>query len=136
WSVMVLVSEVERRARAELLSTRGGRAFVARMRRRLHQRQVAEAAMIQVIAGVVDVATSTGTRPGPILIDEVIDAFAVEARPFLDREAENARRLIKAVNDSGANNEAVVGRLLDGLERVVRNWDRVAQPIHVSVRAR
>lgn len=112
-------------------------------RRRAYRDTIKEAldrmptlAMLEVITRVVNIVTGDGARQGPILIDEVVDAFDVEARQFLDREAENVRRLIKAVNDSGVNNEGVVGRLLDGLERVVRNWNRVAQPINVSMRAR
>lgn len=117
---------------AELVERR--RAYRATVKEALDR--LPTAVMIQAITGIVDVATGTGTRQGPILIDEVIDDFEVEARLFLDREAENVRRLIKTVNDSGANNEAVVGRLLEGLERVIRNWDRVARPIHISMRAR
>jgi hypothetical protein len=94
------------------------------------------AALVRVVGSLVDVATAKGTRHGPILIDDVIDDYDAGVRSFLEREAENARRLIEAVRDSAAQGEAVVERLLDGLERVARNWTRVAGPIQVSMRAR
>lgn len=54
----------------------------------------------------------------------------------MDKEGENVRQLIKAVKGLSTKDEKVVGRLLEGLERVVRNWDRVTQAMQISMRAR
>jgi hypothetical protein len=91
--------------------------------------------MLQVITQVATTATDNGTRQAPLLIDEIIDIFEVEAGPFFDREADNARRLMAAVASSRSP-EAVVQRLLEGVERVVRNWVHVAKPIYLSMRPR
>jgi len=92
--------------------------------------------MIQVTKDVVEVATSSGTKPAPVLIDELIDSFEVGARPFLEREEDNAKQLIKATYDSAAGGDRVVRPLLDKLERVVRNWDTVAKPIKINMNVR
>ena len=94
------------------------------------------AKMIQVIKNVVDEATASGTKPAPMLVDELIDSFEAGVRPFLDREADNARRLVKTTHDSAAGGERVVKPLLDKLEQVVRNWDKVAKPIHINMNVR
>jgi hypothetical protein len=112
-------------------------------RRRVYRETIKDAldrlpsgTMVEVLSSVVESGTDTGARPGPILIDEVVDVFEIEARVFLDHEAENIRHLIGAVKDLSTKNDKVVGRLVDGLERVLRNWDRVTQPMQISMRGR
>jgi hypothetical protein len=92
--------------------------------------------LLDVVSGLIETALAGGTSPGSPLIDDVADMVEVEARPFFDREAENARRLIQPIIDSGGANEEVVDRLLTGLERVLRNWDRIARPLQKNMRAR
>jgi hypothetical protein len=94
------------------------------------------AKLILVIKEVVEAATAFGTEPAPMLVDELIDSFEAGVRPFLDREADNARTLIKTTHDSAAGGERVVKPLLDKLEQVVRNWDKVAKPIHINMNVR
>jgi hypothetical protein len=94
------------------------------------------AKMILVIKEVVEAATVFGTEPAPMLVDELIDSFEAGVRPFLDREADNARKLVKTTHDSAAGGERVVKPLLDKLEQVVRNWDKVAKPIHINMNVR
>ncbi len=93
------------------------------------------AKMIQVITNVVETATGFGTEPAPILIDELIDSFEVGVRPFLDKEADNVRELVKSTHALAGvklGGERVVKPLLDKLEQVVRNWDKVAKPIQMN----
>ncbi len=94
------------------------------------------ARMIQVITAVVASTTNSGSEHAPILIDELVDSFELGVRPFLDREADNARKLVKTTHDSAAGGERVVKPLLDKLEQVVRNWDKVAKPIHINMNVR
>lgn len=112
-------------------------------RRRYYKETIKEAMdrlptvkMIQVIEDIVEAATNSGTGPAPILIDELMDSFEVGVRPFLDREVENARKLVKTAHDSAAGGERVVKPLLDKLEQVVRNWDKVAKPIQMNMNVR
>lgn len=94
------------------------------------------AKMIQLMKDVVEAATASGTESAPMLVDELIDSFEAGVRPFLDREADNARKLVKTTHDSAAGGERVVKPLLDKLEQVVRNWDKVAKPIHINMNVR
>lgn len=94
------------------------------------------ARMIQAVTEVVESTTDSGSGQAPLLIDDLIDSFEVGARPFLDGEAENVLTLVKRASHSAASGRRSVGPALDELESVVRNWDRVAHPIQVSMKAR
>jgi hypothetical protein len=59
----------------------------------------------------------------------------VETQGILQKEAENVRKLIKAVRDSADSGKAV-GPYMDKLDAVARNWDKIAQPIQLSAKAR
>lgn len=94
--------------------------------------------IVATITSVVEKASGRGTKHAPILVDLVVDAFEGEARRFLDKEADNARALvgcIKSASEAGAPKERLEP-LFAALERVVRNWDSVAQPIQVSAMSR
>ena len=52
------------------------------------------------------------------------------------KEAENVHKLIKAARDSANSGEAAVKPYVDKLDAVARNWDKVAQPIQLSAKAR
>jgi hypothetical protein len=92
--------------------------------------------MIELVTSIVDKATNAGTDHAPLLVEEVIDRFAVGVQGFLEKEAENVRTLIKRAAESAAKGEEVVRPVVDKLEQVVHNWDRVAHPIHVCMKAR
>jgi hypothetical protein len=92
--------------------------------------------MIAVMTDVVESATNSGNKHAPILIDELIDSFEIGVRPFLDREAENVRKLVETAHEASTVSEKEVKPILDKLELVVRNWDKVAQPIQLSMKAR
>lgn len=66
----------------------------------------------------------------------MVDNYEVEAQGFLQKEAENVHRLIQAARESAKSGESAVKPLVDKLEGVVRNWDKVAQPIQLSKKAR
>lgn len=94
------------------------------------------AALVQVMANAVHSATSGGEDHAPELIDDLVDSYEVETQGFLQKEAENVRTLIKAARDSADAGEAAVKPYVDKLQAVARNWDKVAQPIQLSAKAR
>ena len=65
-----------------------------------------------------------------------MDSYAEEAQDFLEREASNIQRLIKAIKDRAVSGESEVKSIIDELVSVARNWDNVAQPIQLSAKAR
>lgn len=93
-------------------------------------------AIVEILTDVVEFATVGGEAHAPELIDELVDLYAIEVQEFLQNEAENIRRLIEAVTDAAASGETAVAACIDRLERVARNWDKVAQPVQLSTKAR
>ena len=71
-----------------------------------------------------------------LLIDDLVDGYAVEIKSLLDKEAETAGKLIESVRRAASGGESATAPLIDKLERVARNWDRLAQPIQLSAKAR
>ncbi len=94
------------------------------------------ASLVEAMTLAVDGITCGGHDHAPELIDELVDSYAGEVQGFLQSEAENAQKLIKAIRDSAKSGEFVIKTLVDKLEAVARNWDKVAQPIQLSARAR
>jgi hypothetical protein len=65
------------------------------------------------------------------LIDEVVDAYEVEAQFFLQKEAENVSKLVKAVRQLAGKGELIVEPLIHRIDEIVVNWERVAFPIRL-----
>ncbi len=92
--------------------------------------------LVQVMTDAVEGVTLGGEDHAPQLIDDLVDSYEVETQGFLQKEAENIHKLIKAARDSANSGEAAVKPYVDKLDAVVRNWDKVAQPIQLSAKAR
>jgi hypothetical protein len=94
------------------------------------------ASLVEAMTLAVDSITCGGEDHAPELIDDLVDSYAVETQGFLQKEAENAQKLINAARESAKSGESVVKPIVDKLEAVARNWDKVAQPIQLSAKAR
>lgn len=112
-------------------------------RRRHYMRVMKEAldrlptpALIDTLTRAVDRATRGGTEHAPALLDDLVDSYEVSCQGFLETEAANVHRLLDAVRVAAPSGPDAVDPLLDLLTQVIRNWDRVAQPIQLSTRAR
>lgn len=92
--------------------------------------------LVQVMTDTVDRSTLRGKHHAPELIDDLVDSYEVETQGFLQKEAENVHKLIKAARDSASSGEMAVKPYVDKLDAVARNWDKVAQPIQLSAKAR
>lgn len=92
--------------------------------------------MIDVVARVTDEATSSGQTHAPALVDDMIDSYGLDARSFLEKEAENIFKIVGAAKNAGDGGGAQLKSLLDKLASVISNWVRVARPIQVSMKAR
>ena len=94
--------------------------------------------IVAAITRVVEKTSGRGMKHAPILVDQVVDAFEGEARRFLEQEAANARALTGSITraaGAGAARERLEP-LFAALEKVVKNWDSVAQPIQLSAMSR
>ena len=92
--------------------------------------------LVRVMTDTVDGVTLGGEDHAPELIDDLVDSYEVETQGFLEKEAENVHKLIKAARDSANSGEAAVKPYVDKLDAVARNWDKIAQPIQLSAKAR
>ena len=96
--------------------------------------QVPSPSLVEIMTMAVAEATDNGQRQGPILIDDLVDSFEVEAQGFLATETENIAALVQGIRgavDRGEGHERIE-RIVSDLEQVARNWDRVVQPMQVE----
>ena len=92
--------------------------------------------LVDVMTETVDILTAGGEGHAPGLIDELVESYEVETHGILQKESENVHKLIKAARDYAGSGEAAVKPYVDKLDAVARNWDRIAQPIQLSSKAR
>lgn len=73
-----------------------------------------------------------------ILLDDVVDAYELEAQQFLQAEKANIMLLIENTKQlvDLDNRESDLKNLIDQTELVVKNWDMVASPIQLSYASR
>ena len=100
--------------------------------------QVSAPSLVEIITMAVASATDNGEHQAPILIDDLVDSFEVEAQGFLATETENVAALVQGVRSAVERREdhEHIERLVSSLEEVAKNWDRVVQPIQLSARSR
>jgi hypothetical protein len=92
--------------------------------------------LIQVMTKTVDDVTRGGEDHAPELIDDLVDSYETETQGILQKEAENIHKLIKVIRDAAGSGEQAIKPYVDKLDTVARNWDRIAQPIQLSSKAR
>lgn len=92
--------------------------------------------LVATMTLVVERATLGGEVHAPELIDELVDSYAVETQGVLSKESQNADKLIRTALQSAKAGEGAVRPLIDKLDSVARTWDKIAQPIQLSLKAR
>lgn len=92
--------------------------------------------LVETMTVAVAIATDDGEDQGPALIDELVDTYEVETQGFLQKEFENIVKLVESVRGAAPLGEKAIAPIIDKLGKVARNWDRVAQPIQLSAKAR
>jgi hypothetical protein len=91
--------------------------------------------LIQVMSAAVDRCTEGGTRPAPRLVQDLGDAYELEAQAFVAGEAANIDRLITRARAEAGQSEAQMLHTIDALSRVAANWTLVIKPMQVLRRA-
>ena len=98
-------------------------------------------AMVEVVTAIVDVATHSGSRHAPVLIDSLIDSY-YERRMSrkMDEHEKRITDLVSRVREdvaSGAGGRIVkLPARLEEIKRSLRTWDVLAQPVQVSLASR
>lgn len=91
--------------------------------------------LVDVVTRVVETTTETGEEHGASLVHDLVERYEMGANNYLQPEAENIKKLAEAILQSAHKGEIAVKPLVDKLIQVVSNWDRVAQPIQLSMKA-
>lgn len=92
--------------------------------------------LVDVVTRVVDITTDSGEESAPILVSEIIDSYEIQAQGFLQKEADNILKLVQNSRQVAEQGEVAVNSILLKLDRVLRNWNRFAQPIQLSMKSR
>jgi len=113
---------------------------------RYHYRQVIKIALdnldaedlVKSVTIAVESATDEGEKQGPILIDDLVDSYEVEAQAFLEKEDGNIKVLVEKIQTAADAEwaDSTLAPMINQLIQVVKNWDTVAQPIQVSAKSR
>ena len=114
--------------------------------RRRHYRQVIKSALdnlsakdlVEAVTVAVESATNNGKEHGPILVDDLVDAYEVEAQAFLKKEARNIEVVVEKLRAAAdaERPDSTLAPMVSQLIKVVKNWDTVAQPIQISTKSR
>jgi hypothetical protein len=96
---------------------------------------LAPAELIAAMTVAVDVTTEHGRRHAPLLIDDLVDSYELEIQGFLGKEEANIARVVETIQQA-ADAGRETAPLLERVGTIVRNWDRVAQPIQLSRESR
>jgi hypothetical protein len=94
------------------------------------------ATLLESITLAVDTATDNGAYQAGALIDALIDSYALRVSPLLEQEAALVRTLLDTARTAAESGESTVQATLERIDKVTRNWDRFAQPIQLSDKAR
>lgn len=94
------------------------------------------AKLAEAVTLAVDLMTDSGESNAPALIDELVDSYELGTQDFLRKEADNALKLVESARQAAPKGEQAVKPLLDRLDTVICNWDKVAQPIQISKKSR
>lgn len=92
--------------------------------------------LVETMTRVVSLATQDGDKQGPHIVDDLVDAYEVESQGFLDAEFRNITKLIEGIKTAAPRGSTAVDPLINKLAQVARNWDKVAQPIQLSMKSR
>ena len=89
------------------------------------------------VTALVDTATDEGARHAPTLVYDIVDSYELEVQKTLATERDNLLSLIdqlESIAESGST-EYDLNRLVEKIEKVVRDWDLMAQPLQVSTKS-
>lgn len=98
--------------------------------------QLPSQVLLRTLTDVVSEATEHGTIHAPELIDELVDGYALEVQGTLENGIANLQSLISSAERVAESGESAVAAYIDQIEYCVSAWDRIAQPIQLSAKAR
>lgn len=96
------------------------------------------AELVRTVALVVDSSTDKGMKHAPLLVDDLLDSFELEAQPFFEREKRNIEKTMEKMKKAAEEKrpEHEILSMMEDLKRALKNWDMVIKPIRTGMRAR
>ena len=92
--------------------------------------------LLEVMTDVVEISTLGGNRPTNTLIDLLVDQYEIETKQYIEKETLTIGKIIELIRAKCKGGENAIQSLVAILEKATKNWDRIAQPIQVSTKAR
>ena len=89
-----------------------------------------------VLTKAVDASTNSGEDHAPLLIDELIDSYEIDTQSYLQREADNIKKLLQTARSLAEQVESAVMPIINRIDALLHKWDLIAEPIHLSMKAR
>lgn len=94
--------------------------------------------LVDIVTHIVKTTTNNGEEEGFTVIHDLVDHYELEVQQFIEKETENIETLVEKVKSEAdyKKPDQVLSTIIDQLVRVVKNWDVVVQPIHISAKSR
>lgn len=124
--------EVSDRAAVEAEIAARRSVYLAAMKGALDRMESSE--LVETMLMMVKDATWEGQAPS--LVDDLVDAYALEVEPVLSARSERIMAEIKRAADAAPDGKFKVGVAIDAIEELTRSWCALAKPIQLSAKAR
>ncbi|MFM0363049.1 hypothetical protein [Paraburkholderia sediminicola] len=92
--------------------------------------------LVESMVLMVRQATDEGRTPALPLIDDLVDAYALEVEPILSARAERIALEIQSAIDFAPQGKAKVSIAISSIEEMSRAWCAIAKPVQLNAKAR
>ena len=92
--------------------------------------------LIDIMTRIVDDATVNGEIQASSMLEDLVDDYKLHTQNFLEQEFEKIRKLIEIIQNRAEEGKDTISPLINKLLEITRNWDKVAQPIQLSMKSR
>lgn len=86
-----------------------------------------------VFTEIVEKTTSNGQEHPPLLINDLTDLYQIEVQKYLDKLAQDIRVITEGIQSHNINK---IDSALNLLEKKVKSWDQIAQPIQLIMQSK
>ncbi|MCH3914122.1 MAG: hypothetical protein LKE29_02325 [Acidaminococcaceae bacterium] len=106
--------------------------FVQTIKNKMNEMQTTD--MVAMLTELVDIDTNRGRKQGTEIVEELVEAYELEAQVFFNKANKQIKSLADTILDDAGRNvpDTVLKEKVDKLINIVKQWDKIAQPIQVS----
>lgn len=92
--------------------------------------------LLDSLAISVRYATAEGNVAAPELINDLLNSYDIEIQSVLEKEDANIQQILSTIREQIPVGEESLFPLINSLERLVKNWNKLTQPIQLNAKAR